>query len=343
MKDDERGDGHYGPKSGLAGLGFWRPAVSQAGTARGGLCGTGVRRAASKPKGIDSPNLDLDDEEHSNGLSTAGFAVVAVVGVVATLGMAQSASAPPMPRRRAAPLTAPVTPGTTVRAILNVKVAPGFHIQSDKPRDPSLIPLTVTLDAPPGVSVAGLVFPPPKDFTLKGSDQPLAVFEGAFPIEARLAIADRPPGWRESGSCSGALSGVRRDDLLQANDDPDGLDVERGGCWTENRGASRRRHPQRRRRSRRPVRRRIRQSQLSRPLTSPAGSVAAPRSRRQIRSSSSIKFDDPRHGRRLCEHARVPEVHQRRRARREVERALRRPRGRWRFCCSFSLAAWRST
>ncbi len=42
---------------------------------------------------------------------------------------------------------------------------------------------------------SGLTFPPPKDFTLKGSDQPLAVFEGAFPIEARLAIAkDHPAG-----------------------------------------------------------------------------------------------------------------------------------------------------
>jgi thiol:disulfide interchange protein DsbD len=88
-----------------------------------------------------------------------------------------------------------VRAGTTVRLRLQVKVAPGFHIQSDRPRDPSLIPLTLTIDAPAGVSVGGLVFPPAKDFTLKGSDQPLAVFEGAFPIEARLAIAkDHPAG-----------------------------------------------------------------------------------------------------------------------------------------------------
>ena len=167
---------------------------------------------------------------------TAGFAIVAVVAVAETRGMTQSSQRPAYAEATPAPLTAPVTPGSTVRAILNVKVAPGFHIQSDKPRDPSLIPLTVTLDAPPGVSLAALVFPRPKDFTLKGSDQPLAVFEGAFQIEARLAIADSHPGGETSGSCSGALSGVRRDDLLQANDDHDGLDVERGVCWTENRG-----------------------------------------------------------------------------------------------------------
>ncbi len=89
----------------------------------------------------------------------------------------------------------PVRAGTTARVRLQIKVAPGFHIQSNKPRDPSLIPLTLTIDAPKGVSVSGLVFPPAKDFTLKGSDQPLAVFEGAFPIEARLEIAkDHPAG-----------------------------------------------------------------------------------------------------------------------------------------------------
>ena len=78
--------------------------------------------------------------------------------------------------------------------MIEVKVAPGFHVQSDRPRDPSLIPLTLTIDAPAGVSVSELVFPPAKDFTLKGSDQPLAVFEGTFPIEARLAIAKDHPG-----------------------------------------------------------------------------------------------------------------------------------------------------
>ena len=114
------------------------------------------------------------------------------------MGMTQSSQRPTYAEVTPAPLTAPVAPGSTVRAILNVKVAPGFHIQSDKPRDPSLIPLTVTLDAPPGVSLAGLVFPPSKDFTLKGTDQPLAVFEGTFPIEARLAIAESHPGGETS-------------------------------------------------------------------------------------------------------------------------------------------------
>jgi cytochrome c biogenesis protein CcdA/DsbC/DsbD-like thiol-disulfide interchange protein len=89
----------------------------------------------------------------------------------------------------AVPVTEPVRPGTTVKTRVDVRVSPGFHVQSDKPRDPSLIPLTLTFDVPPGVTVGKLTFPPPKDFMLKGSDQPLAVFEGAFSIGVELVVA----------------------------------------------------------------------------------------------------------------------------------------------------------
>jgi cytochrome c biogenesis protein CcdA len=87
-----------------------------------------------------------------------------------------------------------VKPGATVRARVDVKVAPGFHVQSDKPRDPSLIPLTLTFEAPAGITIGKLAFPPPKDFVLKGSDQPLAVFEGAFIIDAELIVSKDHPG-----------------------------------------------------------------------------------------------------------------------------------------------------
>ena len=114
--------------------------------------------------------------------------------VLVVLGMAQP---PRLSHAEAAAvaITDPAKPGATVGARVDVKVAPGFHIQSDKPRDPSLIALTLTIDAPSGVTVGKLVFPPSKDFVLKGSDQPLAVFEGAFTIEAQLIVAkDHPAG-----------------------------------------------------------------------------------------------------------------------------------------------------
>jgi thiol:disulfide interchange protein DsbD len=123
---------------------------------------------------------------------SAGLVLAASIGT--GVGAGQSPRLP-YAEATAVAVVEPVRAGTTALVRLQVKVAKGFHIQSDKPRDPSLIPLTLTIDAPAGVSVSGLTFPPAKDFTLKGSDQPLAVFEGAFPIEARLAIAkDHPAG-----------------------------------------------------------------------------------------------------------------------------------------------------
>ncbi len=69
-----------------------------------------------------------------------------VLLLTVTAGIAQPASAQPGLAYASATATAvtdPVQPGTTVKTTLAVKVSPGFHIQSDKPRDPSLIPLTL--------------------------------------------------------------------------------------------------------------------------------------------------------------------------------------------------------
>ena len=85
-----------------------------------------------------------------------------VLLLAVTAGSAQPASAQPglaYASATAAAVTDPVQPGATVKTILAVKVSPGFHIQSDKPRDPSLIPLTLMFEAPPGVKVEGWSFP----------------------------------------------------------------------------------------------------------------------------------------------------------------------------------------
>ena len=78
--------------------------------------------------------------------------------------------------------------GSTVRAALQVRLPKGFHVQSNKPRDSSLIPTVLTLDAPAGVSVAEIVFPPPTDLSQIGQSQPLAVFEQDFAIGVSLEI-----------------------------------------------------------------------------------------------------------------------------------------------------------
>ena len=117
---------------------------------------------------------------------SAGLILAAFMGTGVSAGQAPRLTHAEV---TAVPIAGPVQAGATLRAVLQVKVAPGFHIQSDKPRDPSLIPLTLSIDAPAGISVGGLTFPPSKDFMLKGGDTPLAVFEGTFPIEAKLVVA----------------------------------------------------------------------------------------------------------------------------------------------------------
>jgi thiol:disulfide interchange protein DsbD len=86
-----------------------------------------------------------------------------------------------------------VHPGTEVRAALQVALPEGFHVQSDKPRDPSLIPTVLTIEPPAGVSVVELLYPSPTDFTLIGADQPLAVFEREFAIGLRLMVSAEVP------------------------------------------------------------------------------------------------------------------------------------------------------
>ncbi len=69
-------------------------------------------------------------------------------------------------------------PGSTIRLALQVPIPPGLHVQSNKPRDPSLIPATLTFDEVPGVTVTELVFPASIDIPLPGFAEPAAVFEG---------------------------------------------------------------------------------------------------------------------------------------------------------------------
>jgi thiol:disulfide interchange protein DsbD len=79
--------------------------------------------------------------------------------------------------------------GGPVRVALQVSVPEGLHTQSNKPRDPTLIPTELSIDAPTGVTVDEVVWPPSTDLKQAGQDQPLAVFEREFAIGVRLSLA----------------------------------------------------------------------------------------------------------------------------------------------------------
>jgi thiol:disulfide interchange protein DsbD len=83
--------------------------------------------------------------------------------------------------------------GSSARVALTVTLPEGLHVQSDQPRDPTLIPTVLTIDAPAGVRVTSVVFPHPKDFKLEGQAEPLAVFERDFVVGAELSLESGVP------------------------------------------------------------------------------------------------------------------------------------------------------
>jgi DsbC/DsbD-like thiol-disulfide interchange protein len=97
---------------------------------------------------------------------------------------------PSRPKADATPIveTDGVHAGSAVRLALRVALPEGVHVQSDKPRDPSLIPTSLTLDPPAGMTVTDIAFPRPTDLTLAGQKEPLAVFEQTFVVGIRVAL-----------------------------------------------------------------------------------------------------------------------------------------------------------
>jgi thiol:disulfide interchange protein DsbD len=94
------------------------------------------------------------------------------------------------PRAEVTPaVEAAVSAGSPVRLALRVVLPEGLHVQSDQPRDPSLIPTVLSIEPPTGISVQSLTYPSPTDFTLEGQTEPLAVFGHDFVVGARILVA----------------------------------------------------------------------------------------------------------------------------------------------------------
>ena len=82
-----------------------------------------------------------------------------------------------------------VRAGGTVRAALQVTLPDGLHVQSNKPRDPALIPTELDLQPPTGITGAEVVFPKAVDFPQEGLPEPLLVFERQFTIGVQMRLA----------------------------------------------------------------------------------------------------------------------------------------------------------
>ncbi len=129
--------------------------------------------------------------------STLSIAVL--VAIVLAAGL--SAQAPAKADLTPLVETDTVTPGSEVRVALQVRLPEGYHMNSNRPRDPMLIPVVLSVPPtadqplPPGISVSEIVFPAPTDLQQRGSDLPLSVFEREFAIGVVLKVAsDAPQG-----------------------------------------------------------------------------------------------------------------------------------------------------
>lgn len=87
------------------------------------------------------------------------------------------------------------TRGTSAIAEVTLDVAPGFHVMSDRPSEPTYIATRVALDAEQGVAAGDVRYPAATPYAL--GEKTIATFAGAVTVQVPLTIAnDAAPGAR---------------------------------------------------------------------------------------------------------------------------------------------------
>ncbi|MBY0492909.1 MAG: thioredoxin family protein [Cyanobacteria bacterium] len=136
-------------------------------------------------------------------MQTRIVTALAAVGAALLGGvLSASSSAPGATEDEQAPRTRPgvaelavvpaaldVQPGGSARAAITVKLPDGLHMNSDKPREENLIPITVSMEAVPAVTGATAAFPDAVDLKQEGAALPLRVFEREFAIGLQVTAA----------------------------------------------------------------------------------------------------------------------------------------------------------
>jgi hypothetical protein len=86
--------------------------------------------------------------------------------------------------------------GSSVKVGLSLQVDEGFHVNSNTPADPYLIPLKLTWN-PGALESSAVVFPKPQNEHYPFSEKPVSVFTGSFEIVTRFKVA---PGAKPGSS-----------------------------------------------------------------------------------------------------------------------------------------------
>ena len=131
---------------------------------------------------------------NSHGRKGGALAVMVVVALASVAGQARR----PVAEVAATVETKAPRPGATVRLIAHVRLPAGVHVQSNKPRDPDLIPTVLSVTPPKGAALVDVVYPKASDLTLPGYKEPLAVYPNEFDIVVRVKL--------DAGAQAGALA-----------------------------------------------------------------------------------------------------------------------------------------
>jgi len=87
-------------------------------------------------------------------------------------------------------------PGKTVKVELDFRIPANFHINSNKPKSPLLIPTSLKLDAAKPLEIAAIQYPPGEDQSFPFSpNEKLSVYSGDFEI---VTLLKAPPSAKGS-------------------------------------------------------------------------------------------------------------------------------------------------
>jgi thiol:disulfide interchange protein DsbD len=101
------------------------------------------------------------------------------------------------------PASVQVARGGSAETKLDVRLRPGFHVNSSTPADEYLIPLRLTW-APGPLKAIEVIYPKPEARSYSFSQKPLSVYTGNFAITTRFRAESGAPAG--PGALTGKLS-----------------------------------------------------------------------------------------------------------------------------------------
>jgi DsbC/DsbD-like thiol-disulfide interchange protein len=86
-------------------------------------------------------------------------------------------------------------PGHRGRIVVTIDVPEGCHLQSAQPAEPFLIPTSVELEAPDGVTIGEAVYPPAEHEHYEWTPVVLSIYRGTVEVVVPVEVATGvPPG-----------------------------------------------------------------------------------------------------------------------------------------------------